>query len=573
MSLYNPFDDTQVRQLSSNTVDVTLTLSASEAIVGGVCQVSLNYSAHNANIGGNWYRVNAGAVLLNSGHELLPTNYYVFSQLINGVPVVVAAITNPEDIPALNYEYSWVSIVRLKSAAGVATIYYIRRAFCANNLLLHYNGEYDLNKIPIWASGGAISINATNGAVSMEELEYRRLRFEAEVEAITNGVMVLADETTTHANLETVTTYLDDSDITAGKYHKVLLGAIISITPAYPFVLIRQSKPTTEYATLDEAVSDSERVAATSFPLAYRGMVFPLAYVVMLKGDASDLTTVDLRSTGIIGSGGGGGGAITDHDTLLNLGTTSHDKYLLIDGSRDLTGNMAVDDGVTIDGVDLSIHAANANAHHNAVSLGVDADTLLGLSTQQLTLDNQTANRVFAGPETGAAGVPTFRALVAADIPNVTAEMPYAMASDSTTQGITSVASAQVITFNTSEVLSGITRTSTSRYTIITAGTYLITFSGIANLAATPGDKHLEMWLRVGGVDVARSNTRVQITNASTAMTLAVSFLYTFAAGQYFELWTWGDDTDCQWLATAAATGPTRPAVPSVIMTVNMVSK
>lgn len=54
---------------------------------------------------------------------------------------------------------------------------------------------------------------------------------------------------------------------------------------------------------------------------------------------------------------------------------------------------------------------------HGAVTLAADADVLLGLSTQQITLDNQNANVVLAGPASGAAADPTFRALVWADIP------------------------------------------------------------------------------------------------------------------------------------------------------------
>jgi hypothetical protein len=54
---------------------------------------------------------------------------------------------------------------------------------------------------------------------------------------------------------------------------------------------------------------------------------------------------------------------------------------------------------------------------HAAVTLDVNADTLLSLSTQAIGLDTQTANRIFSGPATGAAAVPTFRALVSADIP------------------------------------------------------------------------------------------------------------------------------------------------------------
>lgn len=40
-------------------------------------------------------------------------------------------------------------------------------------------------------------------------------------------------------------------------------------------------------------------------------------------------------------------------------------QALLRDGSRPLTGNLAVNDGKTIDGVDISVHAADPNAHHN----------------------------------------------------------------------------------------------------------------------------------------------------------------------------------------------------------------
>lgn len=55
-------------------------------------------------------------------------------------------------------------------------------------------------------------------------------------------------------------------------------------------------------------------------------------------------------------------------------------------------------------------------ADHAPVTLAADADALLGLSGQEIGLDTQSANRVFAGPGSGAAADPTFRALVAADL-------------------------------------------------------------------------------------------------------------------------------------------------------------
>jgi len=55
---------------------------------------------------------------------------------------------------------------------------------------------------------------------------------------------------------------------------------------------------------------------------------------------------------------------------------------------------------------------------HAAVTLHADADAnLLALTGQELDLDTQVANVVFAGPTTGAAAKPAFRALVDADIP------------------------------------------------------------------------------------------------------------------------------------------------------------
>lgn len=62
--------------------------------------------------------------------------------------------------------------------------------------------------------------------------------------------------------------------------------------------------------------------------------------------------------------------------------------------------------------------ASVSTSGHDAVTLGTDADVLLGLSTQQLTLDSQSANLIFAGPGSGAATDPTFRSLVDDDVPD-----------------------------------------------------------------------------------------------------------------------------------------------------------
>ncbi len=80
-------------------------------------------------------------------------------------------------------------------------------------------------------------------------------------------------------------------------------------------------------------------------------------------------------------SGGGStGGAVSlaAHELggSLHKGTLRNDQapqFLLTDGTRSLAGSLAVDAGVTIDGVDLSAHAADINAHHAKLHAITDA--------------------------------------------------------------------------------------------------------------------------------------------------------------------------------------------------------
>jgi hypothetical protein len=149
--------------------------------------------------------------------------------------------------------------------------------------------------------------------------------------------------------------------------------------------------------------------------------------------------------------------------------------------------------------------------------------------------------------------------------------LPHMMQSDSTDQAIANTALAQVITFDTDVHHNLITRTSSSRFTITKAGSYLITFSGVA-ICGTAG-KRIEVWLRINGSDVDSSNTVYTFKSANANTVVAVSFLVHFAVDDYFEFWTWGDDTGAKWDATAAAAGPVRPACPSIIITANYIGK
>ncbi|MGB2787861.1 MAG: hypothetical protein WBC13_00865 [Dokdonella sp.] len=62
-------------------------------------------------------------------------------------------------------------------------------------------------------------------------------------------------------------------------------------------------------------------------------------------------------------------------------------QFLKMDGSRPLTGNLSVIDGVMIDGVDISIHAGDPAAHHDPVTAGAG----ISLAGQQVSLASTVA--------------------------------------------------------------------------------------------------------------------------------------------------------------------------------------
>lgn len=68
--------------------------------------------------------------------------------------------------------------------------------------------------------------------------------------------------------------------------------------------------------------------------------------------------------TQIITSGGGGSGATSFSGLSGTIANSQAPQFLLRDGTRSVTGHLLVDAGVTIDGVDISAHAADPNAHH-----------------------------------------------------------------------------------------------------------------------------------------------------------------------------------------------------------------
>jgi hypothetical protein len=159
--------------------------------------------------------------------------------------------------------------------------------------------------------------------------------------------------------------------------------------------------------------------------------------------------------------------------------------------------------------------------------------------------------------------------LLVADAP---LDYPLGTFMTTASQTVGSTTTAYAVAFAAEGDVDGLTHstvTDNSKIYVQQSGEYFIVASCIGDLTGG-ANYHLEVWLAVDGTNVADSNTIIQIPNASTETVLSVAYAIDLAAGQYVELMYRGDNTAVRMVQTAAASTPTRPASPAVILTMNL---
>ena len=134
------------------------------------------------------------------------------------------------------------------------------------------------------------------------------------------------------------------------------------------------------------------------------------------------------------------------------------------------------------------------------------------------------------------------------------------------TQTAAAINTAYPMTLNTTDISFGVyTGTPNSRVYIDTEGFYNFQFS--AQLHKTAGGVGaIYIWVRVNGVDIPDSATKIRIQGNNAETVGAWNFVLPINAGDYFELVWSTDDTSCEILALPASAP--HPAIPSLILTV-----
>jgi hypothetical protein len=153
---------------------------------------------------------------------------------------------------------------------------------------------------------------------------------------------------------------------------------------------------------------------------------------------------------------------------------------------------------------------------------------------------------------------------------------PHGAFQDSTDQVAANTTTAYAVTFNTTDFSNGVTIASGSRITVADAGIWNLQFS-IQFTNTTNASQDVDVWFRVNGTNAANSNSRFGFAPRKGAG----DPYHTIAAMNYFLSLNANDYVEIMWRTTdvgvsieqyPAGTTPTRPAVPSAIVTMSFVS-
>jgi len=153
---------------------------------------------------------------------------------------------------------------------------------------------------------------------------------------------------------------------------------------------------------------------------------------------------------------------------------------------------------------------------------------------------------------------------------------PYGAFQDSTDQTAANTTTAYTVTFNTTDYTSGVYLSNSSRLNVRNYGVYNIQFS-IQFKNTTNDGQDVDIWFRKNGTNVDASNSRFHLPARKSGgdpshLIAALNFFLELNANDYIEIMWRTTDTGVSIEHFDTSTSPTRPAVPSAIVTASYVA-
>lgn len=117
----------------------------------------------------------------------------------------------------------------------------------------------------------------------------------------------------------------------------------------------------------------------------------------------------------------------------------------------------------------------------------------------------------------------------------------------------------------------GITINNGSQFVVSSGGTYNFQFS--LQLVKTQGgsSEDIYIWFRINGNDIPWSNTKLSLANNNDYSVAAWNFITSLNTNDYIELICSVTSTNIILLSETGSSSPTRPGIPSVIISLNKI--
>lgn len=141
---------------------------------------------------------------------------------------------------------------------------------------------------------------------------------------------------------------------------------------------------------------------------------------------------------------------------------------------------------------------------------------------------------------------------------------------DTTIQSNPVANTARAMTLNSSSIADGVQVESSSHLKILHTGNYNIQFSAQFDKTDS-GNDNVDIWLRKNGTNIAWTNTRLEVQGNNAKHIAAWNWVESASANDYYQIMWSSPDTNMRIFAETGLSNPTRPGIPSVIVTVTQV--
>ena len=152
----------------------------------------------------------------------------------------------------------------------------------------------------------------------------------------------------------------------------------------------------------------------------------------------------------------------------------------------------------------------------------------------------------------------------------------YGTFSSSITQPVTGADTETIVTYNTDEGTQGITHETPvggnwSQITVTKTGVYEIGISPEINMSQST-NATISFWLKLNGTTIPRTNSDVRVASNGDISFPFIPFILSLSAGDYLQFAFSSDSQYAELFAIATRSTPTRPATPSVIVSIKEIA-